>query len=237
MSVSLNRRQVLGGCCGVAAAVTALGIPAPLRASPMPKNTLTPDEALAKLKDGNQKFVAAGGQCYEKMGELRKELAGGQAPFAIIVSCADSRVPPELIFDAGLGELFIIRVAGNTVDTVGMGSMEYAVEHLGTPLVVIMGHQKCGAVGAAVEVVEKNVVLPGSMGPMVEPIIPAVLAARSQSGDLTTNAIRENVRRTVSRLRSSSEPIWHEPLHAGKLRVVGACYDLETGAVDFFLET
>jgi carbonic anhydrase len=152
------------------------------------------------------------------------------------VSCSDSRVPPELLFGRGLGELFIIRNAGNTVDTVAMGSLEFAVAVLGTPLVVVMGHGSCGAVKAAMDVVEKNASFPGSIGRMIEPIVPAVLASRGRSGDPLEAAIKANVARTVDRLRTASEPMLLEPQRRGTLKVVGAYYELGTGRVDFFDE-
>ena len=143
-------------------------------------------------------------------------------------------MPPELLFGRGLGELFIIRNAGNTVDTVALGSIEYAVAELNVPLVVVMGHESCGAVGAAAKVVTENATFPGSIGPMVEPIIPAVLKARGQPGDLIENSVRENVRRVVGTLRDQTDPIMLEPQRAGRLKVVGAYYHLDTGRVEFF---
>jgi carbonic anhydrase len=151
------------------------------------------------------------------------------------LSCSDSRVPPELLFGRGLGELFIIRNAGNTVDTAALGSIEYAVAELGVPLVVVLGHERCGAVDAATKVVKDNATFPGAIGQMVEPIIPAVLKAQGQQGDLLDNAVRENVRRTVTRLRTA-ETLLTQPLKAKALRVVGARYDLDDGSVDFFDE-
>lgn len=145
---------------------------------------------------------------------------------------------PEVLFDTGLGELFIVRNAGNTVDMVALGSIKYAVQVLGVPLVLVLGHERCGAVEAAVSVVEKNTVYPGSIGRMVEPIIPAVLKAKASGSytgeDLLDAAVRENVRRTVERLRTS-EPALIEPMRLGKLKVVGARYDLDDGKVDFFI--
>ena len=168
--------------------------------------------------------------------ERRVEIARGQTPFAVLVGCSDSRVSPELLFGRGLGELFIYRVAGNTVDRAALGSIEYAVAELGVPLVLVLGHERCGAVAAAVSVVEKNTIFPGAIGEMVEPIVPAVLRARSQPGDLLDNAVRENVRGIVGRLRHEG-PILANAIGAGKLRIVGARYDLDDGAVDFFAET
>jgi carbonic anhydrase len=157
-----------------------------------------------------------------------------QSPFAAYVTCSDSRVPPELLFGRGLGELFIIRNAGNTVDTVALGSIEYAVGVLGVPLVVVMGHESCGAVKAAVDVVKNNATFPGQIGRMIEPIIPAVLASRENGTIELDNAVRQNVRRVVSQLRNQTDPLMQEPLAQGRLKVVGAYYDLDTGAVDFF---
>lgn len=127
--------------------------------------------------------------------------------------------------------MFVVRDAGNTVDPMALGSLEYAIAHLGVPLVVVLGHQKCGAVSAAVSVVKEGASLPAGIMPVVEPILPAVLKAQSQPGDLLENAIRENVRQVVDRLRSSPDPIVKEPLAAGRLRVVGAHYALESGEV------
>jgi carbonic anhydrase len=131
--------------------------------------------------------------------------------------------------------LFIIRNAGNTVDTAALGSIEYAVAELGVPLIVVMGHQRCGAVDAAVSVVRDNAVFPGSIGDMIEPIIPAVLAVRDKPGDLLNNAVRANISRIARRLREA-EPILSDPQRNGKLKVVGAYYSLEDGSVDFFDE-
>ena len=160
----------------------------------------------------------------------------GRRRCAVLVSCSDSRVPPELLFGRGLGELFIVRNAGNTVDTTALGSIQYAVAELGVPLVLVLGHERCGAVDAAVKVVKDNATFPGAIGQMIEPILPAVIKAQAQAGDLLDNAVRENVRRVVSRLRSATEPLLLEPQRAGKLKIVGARYDLEDGDVDFFDE-
>jgi carbonic anhydrase len=200
------------------------------------KTTLTPDQALALLKEGNRTFLTDSPVRAAVGRQRRLEIAQSQAPFAAYVTCSDSRVSPELLFGRGLGELFIIRNAGNTVDTVALGSIEYAVAELGVPLIVVMGHERCGAVAAATAVVRQNATFPGNIGRMVEPIIPAVLKAQGQPGDLVDNAIRENVRRVASQLRSSADPLLLEPQQRGRLKVVGAYYDLDTGAVDFFDE-
>jgi carbonic anhydrase len=204
------------------------------------KTDLTPAQALEKLKKGHSDFLADKPSLKSSRDNARRlEIARGQIPFAVLVGCSDSRVAPELLFGTGLGELFIVRNAGNTIDTVALGSIEYAVQVLGVPLILVLGHERCGAVEAAVSVVEKNTVYPGSIGRMVEPIIPAVLKAKAQ-GELKDDAlldaaVHENVRRTVQRLRTS-EPALVEPMAAGKLRVVGARYDLDDGKVSFFME-
>lgn len=200
------------------------------------KSALTPDQALDLLKQGNRNFLADRPFAAPVGNRRRLELAAGQAPFAAYISCSDSRVPPELLFGRGLGELFIIRNAGNTVDTAAMGSLEFAVAVLGVPLVVVMGHESCGAVKAAVDVVEKNATFPGSIGRMIEPIVPAVLASRGRPGDKLEVATKASVARTVERLRTASEPMLLEPQRRGALKVVGAYYKLNSGLVDFFDE-
>ena len=224
------------GALGLAGSLNLL----PANAADGKKTELTASQALEKLKKGHQDFLADKPAVKSTRDHGRRlEIARGQVPFAVLVGCSDSRVAPELLFDTGLGELFIVRNAGNTIDTVAMGSIQYAVQVLGVPLILVLGHERCGAVDAAVSVVEKNTVFPGSIGQMVEPIIPAVLKARSQGGlkgeALLDLAVRENVRRTVQRLRTA-EPTLSDPIAAGKVRVVGARYDLDDGKVDFFIE-
>lgn len=198
------------------------------------KSTLTPDQALELLRQGNRDFLANKPYLAETGNLRRLELAKYQAPFAAYVSCSDSRVPPEVLFGRGLGELFIVRNAGNTVDTAALGSVEFAVGVLGVPLVVVMGHESCGAVKAAMDVVGKNASFPGSIGRMIEPIVPAVLAARGRPGDPVEQAVRANVSRVCERLRTAAEPILLDPQRQGRVKVVGAYYGLNTGRVDFF---
>lgn len=235
-----TRRNFIGGLGAVGAASlvggnTALAQDNDGGLTPAPLATeLTPQQALDLLREGNASFLRGEQTRVLTSAQRRLELAKGQSPFAAYVTCSDSRVPPELLFGRGLGELFIIRNAGNTVDTVALGSIEYAVAVLNTPLVVVMGHESCGAVKAATQVVTDNATFPGSIGPMVEPIIPAVLAARNEPGDLLDNSVRANVRRVVGHLRDYSDPLLLEPQRDGHLWVVGAYYHLDTGAVDFF---
>lgn len=236
----LTRRAMMRtAALGVAAAAVPFGDRAFAAAPPNPAvpapPSLTPDQALEALKRGNREFLAGRAAVPDQDGRRRLEIAKAQYPIAVLVSCSDSRVPPELLFGRGLGELFIIRNAGNTIDTVAMGSLEYAVAELNVPLVVVMGHERCGAVAAAVSVVQEGATFPGSIGQMVEPIIPAVLdARRNNPADLLDASVRANVRRTVGRLREFSEPMVLDRLKQGKLRIVGARYDLDDGNVDFF---
>lgn len=231
MSRSLYTRRSLLGAATLAGSIAAIGVRA---SEPVRAPQISPAAALARLKRGNADFLAGKQLAVDTDGKRRLAIARGQQPFAVLVSCSDSRVPPEVLFGRGLGELFIVRNAGNTVDTVAMGSIEYAVAELGVPLIVVMGHERCGAVSAAVDVVTKNAVFPGSIGRMIEPIVPAVLRARARGGDLLDASVRENVLRTVTRLRTASEPLILNPFRAGKLKIVGARYDLDDGRVEFF---
>jgi carbonic anhydrase len=208
---------------------------APARAAdPVARTALTPDQALQLMKEGNDNYRTDAPFRGAQGRERRVELARGQAPFCVLVGCSDSRVPPELLFGRGLGELFIVRNAGNTVDTAALGSIEYGVGVLGCPLIVVLGHEACGAVAAAVDVVEKNATFPGVIGEMVQPIIPAVLEARRASGGtLLDNAIVANAKRVANRIATQSAII-QEAVRGGKLKIVPARYDLDDGDVNFF---
>lgn len=187
----------------------------------------TSDEALAKLQAGNERYVASQLTHPNQTAERRAELGAGQHPFAIVLGCADSRVSPEVIFDQGLGDLFVIRVAGNIVDDVVLGSIEYAAEHLHTPLIVVLGHSKCGAVGATVAGGE----LEGHLPSLATAIQPAVDSVKDQEGDLLDNAVRANAKMVAEQL-SSSDPVLSKLVEAGGLKVVAARYDLDSGKVD-----
>jgi carbonic anhydrase len=200
-----------------------------------PGPDLTPDAALALLKEGNRRFVEGKSvRPHQTDAERRAALAHAQRPFCVLVGCSDSRVSPELLFGRGLGDLFIVRNAGNSVDLAAMGSIEYGVAVLGAPLVVVLGHERCGAVQAAVDVVEHDKDFPGSIGQMIEPILPAVLRAKREGDhDLLDRAVRHNVFRIVERLRTT-EQMLQEPQRTGRLKIVGARYDLDDGVVEFF---
>jgi carbonic anhydrase len=196
---------------------------------------LTPDQALQKLKDGNARFVAMKGVDPNLSSERRVAVAAGQNPFAGIIGCVDSRVPPELVFDRGLGDLFVGRVAAAIADDSQVGSMEFGVSEFNIPLLVVLGHEKCGAVKATIEATEHNqTVAPGQIGAVVGPIIPAVKNAESnhgRGGDLLDLAVRESVKLSTAALRTS--PVLSGLISGGKLRVVGARYDLASGRVEF----
>jgi len=186
--------------------------------------------ALRQLLSGNNRYVAAQ-MLHPRQGvQRRAQVAPSQKPLAAILSCADSRVPPEIVFDQGLGDLFVIRVAGNTADDVALGSLEYAVDHLGVRLVMVLGHERCGAVQAAHDLVTKGEQLPGHIAALVVTIVPAVQAAQAMSGDVVDNAVTANVRMVTAQVRTTA-PILSAHVQKGALNVVGARYDLESGAV------
>ena len=227
----MGRRAFLRLGAGIAAAAAVSGS---AFAAGGPTTSLTADQALAKLKAGNQRYVSSPQACVADLAKARADVAKHQAPWVTILSCADSRVPPELIFGGqNVGELFIARNAGNMADTATLGTIEYGAAVLGVPLIVVLGHQSCGAVAAACEIVEKNTKFPGSIGPMLEPIIPAALAVKGKPGDFVDNAVRENAMRTASRIVSASNII-ADLVKNGKVKVVAARYDLDDGRVEFF---
>ena len=205
----------------------------PARAAEGAATPLTLDESLAALKSGNERYISHPELCSIDLAAQRNAVAAHQAPWATIISCADSRVPPELIFGGhGVGELFVARNAGNLVDTATLGTVEYGAAVLGSPLIVVLAHTSCGAVKAACDVVTKNATYPGAIGPMIEPILPAAIAVRSQAGDFVDNTAKESARRTAMRLTASSK-LLAGLTKAGKLKIVAGIYDLQTGAVTY----
>lgn len=228
-----RRRLITLAALGLAAGGAALVAgPAGLLAAEGLKTLLSPDQALAALKEGNARYVADPQVCVADLAKRRAGVAGHQAPWATILGCADSRAPPELLFGGlGLGELFVARNAGNLVDTATMGTVEYGAAVLGSPLIVVLGHERCGAVAAACDVVTKGAEFPGSIGPMIEPIIPAARAVRKLPGDFVDNTIRESAKRTADRLATAS-PILSGLVRGGKLRIVAARYGLADGKVE-----
>ena len=228
-----DRRDFLKfGVAGFAALAVG-SLPRTAGAASGPATALTPDEAIAALKSGNQRYLNDPEVCTMELAQRRQEVAPHQAPWATIISCADSRVPPELIFGGlGLGELFVARNAGNLVDTATLGTVEYGAAVLGSPLIVVLAHTRCGAVAAACDVVTKNATYPGAIGHMIEPILPAAIAAKGQPGDFVANTAQESARRTAARIGASSSVV-SGLAGAGKLRIVSAIYDLDTGVVAY----
>ncbi len=217
-----------------------------------------PAEAISRLKAGNARYTSGKEQppessqerafeatnSYENAGltflgmtadqaaKRRAELTKSQHPFAIIVSCSDSRVPPEIVFDQGLGDLFVLRVAGNVIDDHSLGSIEYAVDHLAVRLTVVLGHQRCGAVKAAKETIAAKGKAPAHIQSLVTAIKPAVEA--TVHGDLEAT-VEANVKNVAQALRSSP-PVLKPKVDSGEVRVIGAYYNLDTGAVSFLDE-
>lgn len=183
------------------------------------------EDSLARLMDGNRRFVSGKLQHPRQDGSTRMAAAKGQKPFAMLVSCADSRVPPEILFDQGIGDLFVVRAAGNIADNVALGSLEYGHAVLGSPLVVVLGHEYCGAVDAAV----KGQEVPGHIAEVVRQIKPAVAKSRGEI-DMLNAAIDYNVRDVTAGL-SERSALLREAVSSGKLKVVGARYDLDSGEV------
>lgn len=195
-------------------------------ATPAVAIPLTGEQALQRLMEGNERFASDKCVHPDQTNERRMALTSGQAPFAIVLTCSDSRVAPELFFDQGLGDLFVIRNAGNVLDDHVIGSMEYAVEHLHVPLIIVVGHEKCGAVTAAVAGGE----VPGHLHSVTEDIAPAVEQSKDLPGDKVDNAVRANAVR-VATILSHVEPVLKASVGSGKLLIVAARYDLTTGKI------
>jgi carbonic anhydrase len=220
-----------------AAALAVLGLAAPpsslaKKAPPKPGNILSPEDALERLREGNRRYVQGVALRHDFKHE-REALTRGQNPYAGILSCADSRIAPEYAFDAGRGDLFVCRVAGNFINDDVLASFEYAVQVLGTPLLMVLGHQACGAVDAAMKSIADGTTLPGHLPALVTALSPAVQAARGEKGNALDNAIRRNVVLNVERLRAAT-PIISQFVADRKVRVVGALYHLDTGKVEIF---
>jgi len=226
----IARRDILRGAVAAAGLAIASGVhAAPVKTPPKPGNVLSPDAALDRLMKGNGRYVKGATMRVDFKHE-REALSAGQNPFAAVLSCADSRVAPEFCFDSARGDVFVCRVAGNFASDEIIASLEYAVSVLNAPLIMVLGHEACGAVDATIKSVKDDTALPGHLPSLVHALTPAVQAAQGQSGDLLANAIRSNVTMNVQRLRTST-PILKSFVDDGKLRVVGGIYELKTGRV------
>jgi carbonic anhydrase len=192
---------------------------------------MTPDAALARLAAGNRRFVSGRLRHPRRDGRRRAALSEGQAPFAVVLGCADSRVPPEVIYDEGLGVLFTVRVAGNTAqDPLVVGSIEFAILNLGSVVVVVLGHEECGAVKAAIDVETQGTLLPGDLPAVVAPILGVVRSlAGTPENELLDAAIKANVRQTVAQL--SANTFIADAIAQGTVKVVGCEYLLKSGEV------
>lgn len=205
--------------------MTAIALAAGAMAADPTTPSVPPDEALSRLKAGNERFAQSKVSEGKPVAARRAETAQDQHPFAIIVGCADSRTAPEIIFDQNIGDLFVIRTAGNLVDDYALGSIEYAVDHLGTRLIVVLGHQRCGAVKAALG----SGSAPGHVNSLVRDIQPAVAATKGKEGDALTNAVHENDAMVAAKIRKQAQL----GEHASEVRIIEGYYDLDTGKVEW----
>jgi carbonic anhydrase len=225
------RRSILklaiAGSAAVAAAPYALA--APPTTPPKPENVISPDAALDRLMGGNARYVEGVGRRHDFKHE-REPLSKGQNPYAAVLSCADSRITPEYCFDTARGDVFVCRVAGNFASDEMVASLEYAVAVLNTPLIMVLGHEACGAVDATIKSVKDGTTLPGHLPSLVAAIKPAVDAVQGEAGDMLDNAIARNVALNVAKL-SSATPILNAAVDDKKIRVVGGVYKLKTGRV------
>ena len=231
-TISAGRRQILkqvsAAALGLAFASAAFA--AKSNAPPKPQNVVSPDAALDRLMKGNTRYVEGVTKRHDFKHE-REPLSSGQNPFAAVLSCSDSRIAPEYCFDTARGDVFVCRVAGNFASDEMVASLEYAVQVLNTPLIMVLGHDSCGAVDATIKSVKDGTTLPGHLPSLVSALSPAVKAILDQPGDLLANATRRNVSMNVDKLRSAM-PILKSFNDDKKIRVVGGIYRLRTGRVD-----
>ncbi|MCC5652138.1 carbonic anhydrase [Nostoc sp. XA013] len=190
-------------------------------------NPVSANEAIKRLLDGNQRFINQKRKYPDQSLERLRLVAKAQYPFAAILGCADSRVPAEIVFDQGLGDLFVVRVAGNVVSDTVIGSLEYSTTVLGSQLIVVLGHKRCGAVAEAI----KNEPLPGRIGLIIEGIKPSVERVKLRTGDIIQDAVIANIQYQTEKLQENST-ILAKLLNEGKLKIVGACYDIDTGKIN-----
>lgn len=225
----ISRRGILAGGAALLSAGAALSACAAAQAQ-RPSNAISADEALKRLLDGNARYVANAPE-QKDFSAGRAARVAAQYPFASILGCADSRVAPELAFDQGPGDLFVVRVAGNFLNDDGLASLEYGALILNVPLIMVLGHSNCGAVDATIKVLKDGTKLPGHLPGLVSSIKPAVEAAKAKGGpDLLADAITENVRRNVQ-LLVTGDPVVSGLVKQGKVKVVGGVYELSTGRV------
>src|ERR1700688_2583723 len=225
-----RRNFVMLAGAAAALAIAPRAWAAPVKTPPKPENVLTPDAALDRLMAGNRRYIEGLTRRHDFKHE-REALSKGQNPFAAVLSCADSRIAPELCFDTARGDVFVCRVAGNFANDDIVASLEYAVQVLNTPLIMVLGHGACGAVDATIKSIKDGTTLPGHLPALVVALRPAVETVKDKPGDLLANAIRSNVALTVDKLKSAA-PILKSFVDDKKIRVVGGVYELKTGRVE-----
>jgi carbonic anhydrase len=232
MPTAIQRRTVLKLAAAASAGFASFppAFAQPAKAPPKPENVLSPDAALDRLMEGNARYVKGIAKRHDFKNE-REPLRTGQNPFAGVLSCADSRIAPEYCFDTARGDVFVCRVAGNFASDEIVASFEYAVQVLNTPLVMVLGHDACGAVDATIKSIKDGTVLPGHLPSLVAAISPAVTAVQGESGDMLDNAIRRNVMLNVEKLKAAG-PILSAFVGDKKIRVVGGIYKLASGKVE-----
>ena len=230
-SFAPSRRGLLGFAASAAGLMLAGAVQAKdTKAPPKPENVISPDASLKRLMDGNARYVDGVARRHDFKHE-REALAAGQNPFAGILSCADSRIAPEYAFDSSRGDLFVCRVAGNFANDDSVASLEYGVAVLGVPLILVLGHDACGAVDATIKSLKDDKPLPGRMPSLVAGLSPSVKAVSAKGGDVLGNAIRQNVIDNVAKLKSAT-PILSAAVEQNKLKVVGGIYRLKDGRVE-----
>ncbi|MND88933.1 Carbonic anhydrase 2 [compost metagenome] len=197
---------------------------------PKPQNAISPQMALQRLMDGNERYINGTSKTHDFKAE-REALVSGQNPFVAILSCADSRIAPEYAFDTARGDLFAVRIAGNFVTNEGLASLEYAVLVLGAPLILVLGHESCGAISAGIKAIKDKATFPGHIQGLADALKPAIEQVLNQSGELMDNAIARNVKNSVEKLKNAT-PVLTEAISQGKLNIVGGVYRLATGKVD-----
>jgi carbonic anhydrase len=228
LNSKVSRRRMLqfgAGAVGTTLAASTLGQVLAPTAPAIAQNNMTPDAALRQLMAGNERFVAQKRKSPHQDVVRLTEVAKGQKPFAAILGCADSRVPSEIVFDQGLGDLFVCRVAGNIAIAEEIGSLEFGAAVLGTKVIMVMGHERCGAVDATL----KGASVPGQIGSLLDAIRPSLARAKGLPGDPLENACKANIAYQVEQLKKS--PVLTDLITAGKLKIVGGYYDLDKGTV------
>jgi carbonic anhydrase len=225
-----SRRSLLGFAASAAGLMLAgPAVAKNAKAPPKPQNVISPDASLKRLTDGNRRYITGVTRRHDFKSE-REALAGGQNPYAAILSCADSRIAPEYAFDSARGDLFVCRIAGNFASDETVASLEYAVAVLNVPLIMVLGHESCGAVDATIKSLKDGTTLPGHLPSLVTALAPAVNAVSAKGGDVLANATRQNVIDNIAKLKAAT-PILSAAVEQKKINVVGGIYGLKDGKV------